>query len=134
MKGFLAEFKAFAMKGNVVDLAVAVVIGGAFGQIVTSLVNNIVMPALGIIIGGIDFTHLIYTVGDAKIAYGLFLQAVVNFVIIAFVIFMALKLIDKAQKLGKKEAGATPDAPKEPAEDIQLLREIRDSLRQRSHG
>ena len=129
MKNFLEEFKAFAMKGNVVDLAVAVVIGAAFGKIVSSLVDNIVMPLIGIIIGGIDFTTLTYTVGDAQIAYGLFLQAIVDFIIIAFVIFVAVKMINKAEKLGEQEAEPEPEKPAEPTEEVKLLREIRDNLR-----
>lgn len=128
MKNFLEEFKAFAMKGNVVDLAVAVVIGGAFGKIVTALVDNIVMPVIGIIVGGINFTHLTYTVGKAQIAYGQFLQATVDFVIIAFVIFVAIKLLNKAQSIGAKTTTVEPEKPAEPTEEVKLLREIRDSL------
>ena len=132
MKSFLEEFKAFAIKGNVVDLAVAVVIGAAFGKIVSSLVDNIVMPVIGILVGGISFSSLTYSFGDAIISYGLFLQAVVDFVIIAFVIFVAVKMINKAQSLTEDEQPASEAAPAEPTEEVKLLREIRDSLRHRS--
>lgn len=129
MKAFIEEFKAFAVKGNVVDLAVAVVIGAAFGKIVSSLVANIIMPIVGIILGGIDFSTMSTQVGDAQITYGVFLQSVVDFVIVAFVIFLVVKAISKAQKLGAEEEAPAEEAPAEPSEDIKLLREIRDSLR-----
>lgn len=125
MHGFISEFKAFAMRGNVVDLAVAVVIGGAFGKIVSSLVDNIFMPIIGIIMGGIDFTGLVATFGEATITYGKFIQSVIDFVIIAFVIFLVVKAMTKMQK--KEEAA--PAAPAEPSEEVKLLREIRDSVR-----
>lgn len=127
MKGFIDEFKAFAMKGNVVDLAVAVVIGAAFGKIVSSLVDNIIMPLVGILLGGINFGNLMINVGNATVTYGVFLQSVVDFVIIAFVIFLVIKAINKAS--GPEEPAE--DAPAPTPEDIQLLREIRDSLRNR---
>lgn len=118
------EFKAFIAKGNVLDLAVAVIIGGAFGAIVTSLVNDIIMPLIGVILGGTDFTTLAITVGDASITYGNFIQAIINFLIIAFVIFM---IVRSANSMKKKEEPA-PAAPKGPsAED--LLAEIRDLLK-----
>ncbi|MEZ4200536.1 MAG: large-conductance mechanosensitive channel protein MscL [Candidatus Paceibacterota bacterium] len=125
MKGFIEEFKAFAMKGNVVDLAVAVVIGAAFGKIVSSLVDNIIMPLVGVLLGGVDFTGYSAEIGDASVTYGVFLQSVVDFVIIAFVIFLVIKAINKAQGPEEKKE----EAPAEPPEDIKLLREIRDSLR-----
>lgn len=124
MKGFVAEFKAFAMRGNVVDLAVAVVIGAAFGKIVSSLVENIFMPIIGILVGGVDFTGWSLTVGEATITYGAFMQSVFDFVIVAFVIFMVVKAMAKMQK--KEEASPTP---KEPTAEVKLLTEIRDSLR-----
>lgn len=124
MKGFVDEFKAFAMKGNVLDLAVAVVIGAAFGKIVSALVDSIIMPLVGILLGGVSFTNLTTTVGDATIAYGAFIQAVVDFVIVAFVIFLVIKAISRAKGEGEPEE----DTPAAPPEDIQLLREIRDSL------
>ena len=116
------EFKAFALKGSVVDLAVGVVIGGAFGAIVASLVGDIIMPMIGIITGGIDFSGLAYKVGGANIAYGKFIQAAFIFTIVTFVLFMVMKAINKM----KKEEAAAPAAT---PEDIVLLREIRDSLR-----
>jgi large conductance mechanosensitive channel len=125
MKNFVAEFKAFAMKGNVIDLAVAVVIGAAFGKIVSSLVENIVTPLIGVLLGGVDFTGLSVQVGEATVKYGVFLQSVFDFIIIAFAIFLAIKALSKLQK---KEEEA-PAAPAPTPEDIQLLREIRDSLR-----
>ncbi|MEZ4194990.1 MAG: large-conductance mechanosensitive channel protein MscL [Candidatus Paceibacterota bacterium] len=129
MKNFVEEFKAFAMKGNVVDLAVAVVIGAAFGKIVSSLVENIVMPLIGLLLGGVNFTTWAYQIGEGDeavvVAYGLFIQNVFDFLVIAFAVFMAIKLMSRLQK---KEEEA-PAAPKAPAEDIVLLREIRDSLK-----
>ncbi|PIR32142.1 MAG: large conductance mechanosensitive channel protein MscL [Alphaproteobacteria bacterium CG11_big_fil_rev_8_21_14_0_20_44_7] len=126
------EFKEFAMKGNVVDMAVGIIIGAAFGKIVASFVANIVMPPLGLLIGGVDFTDLAYVLkpaeGDAEavvLAYGAFIQTVFDFVIVAFAIFMAIKAMNS---LKKKEEEA-PAAPAKPAEDILLLREIRDSLK-----
>jgi large conductance mechanosensitive channel len=94
----LKEFKAFIMRGSVVDLAVAVIIGGAFGKIVTSLVSDIIMPVIGLIIGGIDFTGLALTIGSAKVTYGNFINNIINFIIIAFVIFMMIKIIDNLKK------------------------------------
>ncbi len=129
MKSFIEEFKAFAVKGNVIDLAVAVVIGAAFGKIVASLVDNIIMPIVGMLIGGIDLRSLNYTVGSASISYGVFLQAVVDFVIIALVIFMVIKAMNRAQELTAKKEAAAPAAPAEPSDEVKLLREIRDSLR-----
>lgn len=119
------DFKAFAMKGNVLDLAVAVVIGAAFGAIVSSLVDSIIMPLVGILTGGIDFSQsLILTVGDAKVKFGEFIQAIINFVIIAFSIFMFVRVLSKLQ--GKK-------AEEEPEPEIdtkeELLKEIRDLLK-----
>jgi large conductance mechanosensitive channel len=125
MKNLAAEFKAFAMRGNVVDLAVAVVIGAAFGKIVSSLVENIVTPLIGVIIGGVDFTTLSLQVGAATVTYGVFLQSIFDFVVIAFAVFMAIKALSNLQK--KEEAA--PAAPAPTPEDIVLLREIRDSLR-----
>lgn len=120
------------MKGNVLDLAVAVVIGAAFGKIVSSLVDNIIMPLVGILIGGINFGSLSYSVGSATVSYGNFLQAVVDFVIVAFVIFLVVKAINHAQKFGKEPEPVTEARPVEPPEEIKLLREIRDSLQRHS--
>ena len=129
MRGFIQEFKAFAMKGNVIDLAVAVVIGAAFGKIVSSLVDNIITPIIGLLMGGLDFSGLSYNVKDAIITYGVFIQSIIDFVIVAFVIFMVIKGINKARSLGEDDAPATEDKPAEPSEEVKLLREIRDSLR-----
>ena len=125
------EFKAFVMRGNVVDMAVGVIIGGAFGKIVTSLVNDIFMPIIGMVLGNVDFTSLEIKLGEpvegaqqAAIRYGMFIQEIVNFLIIAFCIFMVIKLINKAKK--KKDEEPTP-AP-EPTKEEVLLTEIRDAL------
>jgi len=124
MKSFIEEFKAFAVRGNVIDLAVAVIIGGAFGKIVSSLVDTIVMPVIGLLLGGINFTGWAFTVGEIIIPYGKFIQSVVDFVIIAFVIFIALRTLRRFEK--KKEMEAKPV---ESSEEILLLREIRDALK-----
>jgi large conductance mechanosensitive channel len=118
----LKEFKAFAMRGNVVDLAVAVIIGAAFGKIITSLVDGIIMPLIGLLLGGIDITDKSFVFGQATFKWGMFLQSVIDFTIIAFCIFMALKLINAMQK--KEEA-----APSKPSEEVVLLTEIRDLLK-----
>lgn len=130
MKAFFDEFKAFAMKGNVIDLAVAVVIGAAFGKIVSSLVENIITPLIGLLMGGMDFSGLSYNVGDAVVTYGVFIQSVIDFVIVAFVIFMVIKGLNHAQDaFDKKEEEAKEEKPAEPSEEVKLLREIRDSLK-----
>ena len=125
------EFKAFVMRGNVVDMAVGVIIGGAFGKIVTSLVNDIFMPIIGMILGNVDFSSLEIKLGEpvegaeqAAIRYGMFIQEIVNFLIIALCIFMFIKVINKMQK--KKEEAPAP-AP-EPTKEEVLLTEIRDAL------
>lgn len=129
MKSFIDEFKAFAMKGNVVDLAVAVVIGAAFGKIVSSLVANIITPLIGLLMGGVDLTGYSYMVGDAEVTYGVFLQSIIDFVIVALVIFLVVKALNKAQEMGKKEEVKAEEKPAEPSEEVKLLREIRDSVR-----
>jgi large conductance mechanosensitive channel len=121
------DFKKFAIKGNVIDLAVAVVIGGAFGRIVTSLVNDIIMPILGIILGGVSFRELQLQYKDAVIGYGMFLQNIVDFFLIAFSIFIVIKII---RGMKKKEEPAAP-APPPVAKEIILLEEIRDILKTR---
>ena len=128
----LKEFKAFALKGNVIDLAVAVIIGGAFGKIITSLVNDIIMPIIGVIMGGVSFTDLKYVITPASgdiaevaILYGSFIQAIVDFLIIAFCIFLFIKLLASAKK---KEAEAVL-APAAPSEEVVLLEQIRDLLK-----
>lgn len=121
----IKEFKKFISRGNVVDLAVGVVIGSAFGKIVSSLVDNIIMPLVGIVIGGIDFTKLSVTLLDVEIQFGIFLQNVVDFLIIAFCIFMVVKLFNKVtHKQEKKE-----EKPTKPNQEI-LLEEIRDLLKE----
>ena len=124
----LKEFMDFVKKGNVLDLAVAVIIGGAFGAIIGSLVEDILMPLIGIIIGGVDFTGLAINMGEATLTYGNFIQAVINFLIIAFVIFMLIRQVKKLEK----PAEAAPAAPPEPSAEEKLLTEIRDLLKQRS--
>ncbi|NWG34454.1 MAG: large conductance mechanosensitive channel protein MscL [Chloroflexi bacterium] len=103
----LKEFKEFAMRGNVMDLAIAVIIGGAFGKIIASLVNDILMPLIGLLLGGLDFSGLSVAVGEAVIAYGAFIQAVVDFIIVAFVIFLLVRAMNKMKK-------PAPAAPAEP--------------------
>jgi large conductance mechanosensitive channel len=120
----IKEFREFLNKGNVIDLAVAVIIGGAFGAIVNSLVNDIIMPLIGILLGGLDFSLLTITVGDAVVAYGLFLQAIVNFLVIAFVIFLVVRSYNRMQQ--KEEE--TPAPPPAPSAEVLLLTEIRDLL------
>lgn len=127
MKKFVSEFKEFISRGNVLDMAVGVVIGGAFTAIVTALVDNIITPLIGILVGGLDFTGLSVKVGEATIGYGAFIQAVINFMLISFVIFCVIRGFNKLAKK-KEEAPAAPPAPPAPAEDVVLLREIRDLL------
>ncbi|MBK8900977.1 MAG: large-conductance mechanosensitive channel protein MscL [Anaerolineaceae bacterium] len=123
----LREFREFIAKGNVLDLAVAVIIGAAFGAIVTSLVNDIIMPLIGVILGGVDFTTLAIQVGEATITYGNFIQAIINFLLIAFVIFM---IVRTANNMKKKEE-ETPASPSGPTTE-ELLMEIRDLLKAKS--
>lgn len=123
----IKEFQDFINKGNIIDLAVAVIIGGAFGAIISSLVADIIMPLIGIIIGGIDFTGLSLKVGNAELTYGNFIQASVNFLIIAFVIFLVIRQIEKM----KKPSETAPAAPPPPSPEEKLLTEIRDILQQK---
>ncbi len=123
--GMLQEFKTFAMKGNVVDLAVGVIIGGAFGKIVTSLVGDVIMPLVGLLLGGVNFAALSATVGSATLAYGKFLQSCVDFLIIAWAIFLAIKVINRL----RREEPAAPAAPPAPPRQEVLLEEIRDLLK-----
>ncbi|MCF7816103.1 MAG: large-conductance mechanosensitive channel protein MscL [Candidatus Pacebacteria bacterium] len=125
MESFLKEFKAFAIRGNVVDLAVAVVIGGAFGKIVSSLVDTVIMPTMGVMLGGINFTGWVLKIGESTIAYGKFIQAIVDFIIIAFVVFVVIRALSRFEKKKEVEKKASPA----PSEEVVLLREIRDSLR-----
>ena len=125
----LKEFRDFLMRGNVMDLAVAVVIGAAFSNIVNSLVNDIIMPIIGIILGGIDFSGLSIQVGSANVTYGNFLQAVVNFILIGWVIFLLIKAVNRLETgFASSKEGAAEEEPAATPEDIQLLRQIRDLL------
>jgi large conductance mechanosensitive channel len=141
MGKFLSDFKAFAMRGNVVDMAVGVIIGGAFGQIVTSLVNDVMMPVIGFVTGGIDFKNFKYILKDAvvdannvvitpavSIDYGVFINYVINFIIVAFCIFVAIRTINKF----RKQEEAAPAAPPAPSKEEVLLTEIRDLLKQQA--
>ena len=123
-----SEFKKFIMRGNVVDLAVGVVMGGAFSNIVTSLVNNIIMPIIGILIGGIDFSKLSFKVFNAEVKYGLFIQQIVDFLIIAFCIFLFVKAINSLDNKFKKDK--KEEEVKEEKEEVKLLKEIRDLLKE----
>lgn len=126
MKKFISEFKDFISRGNVLDMAVGVIIGGAFGKIVTSLVNDIIMPLVGILIGGHDFSGLVLKINDAKITYGVFIQNVVDFLIVAFCIFVFIKALNKLKrKKDKEEETAAPQKN----EEVLLLEEIRDLLK-----
>lgn len=132
--GMLQEFKEFAVKGNVVDMAVGVIIGTAFGKIVSSLVADVVMPPIGVLLGGVNFSDLAITVREAMgetpavvISYGKFIQTVIDFTIIAFVIFLAIKAINSMKR--KAEAPPAPAAPPAPPPEQVLLREIRDLLK-----
>jgi len=107
----LKEFKEFAIRGNVMDLAVAVIIGGAFGKIVTSLVDDIIMPLVGLLIGGIDFKSLAFTVGSAKVTYGSFFQNIVDFIIVAFVIFLMVRAINSTKQPAPTAAPTTKECP-----------------------
>lgn len=131
----IKEFKEFISKGNVVDLAVGVIIGGAFGKIVSSLVDNILMPIIGAIIGGVDFSDLSIKIGKANIAYGLFIQNVIDFLIIAFCVFIFVKGVNRlsnvTEKLKKKEE--EKEAKEEPKEDeLSVLKEIRTELKKQN--
>jgi large conductance mechanosensitive channel len=121
----LKEFKAFAMRGNVMDMAVGIIIGAAFGKIVSSFVGDVLMPIIGSLTGGVDFSSLSVTVGDAVVNYGLFIQSIVDFVIVAFSIFIVIRQMNKMKK--KQDDGAK-DAPPPPREQV-LLEEIRDLLK-----
>jgi large conductance mechanosensitive channel len=123
---WIREFREFAVKGNVVDLAVGVIIGTAFGKIVSSFVADIVMPLIGILIGGIQYEDLVLQVGEAQITYGKFLQNVIDFVIIAWVIFLMVKVINHFRRKQEQEPAAAP-----PPRDVQLLEEIRDLLKKK---
>ncbi|EPD9049489.1 large conductance mechanosensitive channel protein MscL [Listeria monocytogenes] len=125
MKKMLVEFRDFALKGNVLDLAVAVVIGAAFGKIVSSLVDNIIMPLVGVLLGGLDFTDLSVKVGKSVIQYGAFIQSIVDFIIIAFAIFIFVKVLTSFIKKKEQTVEETPVPPTE-----EYLKEIRDLLKE----
>ena len=127
-KGFFGEFKQFIARGNVMDMAVGVIIGGAFSAITTSLINDIIMPLLGILTGSISFADLSVTVGGAVITYGNFVQAVLNFLVMAFVVFCLVKAMNSFHKK-KEEAPAAPAPEPEPSNEEKLLAEIRDLLK-----
>ena len=125
--GFLAEFKTFIARGNVMDMAVGVIIGGAFSNITTSLINDIVMPVLGIFTSSVSFAELTLNIGPAVVTYGNFIQAVLNFLIMAFVVFCLVKALNRFHK--KKEAAPPP--PPGPSAEEKLLTEIRDLLKEK---
>ena len=127
MKQLLKEFKEFISKGNIVDMAIGVIIGSAFGKIVTSLVNDIFMPIIGVIIGGLDFSNLSIKVGNSTIMYGSFIQNVVDFLIVAACIFFMIKVLSKFKKKEEVKTKTTVD------ENTLLLREIRDLLKKKSN-
>lgn len=145
--GMIKEFKEFAMRGNVVDMAVGIIIGGAFGKIVSSLVNDVIMPPIGMLLGGVDFASLKLTIQEATaetvneagetvaaveavtINYGSFINVVLDFIIVAFAIFMMIKMMNKATEAMKKEEEEKPAEPPKPSNEEVLLTEIRDALR-----
>ena len=122
--GFVKEFKEFAMKGNVMDMAVGVIIGGAFGKIVSSLVDDVLMPIIGMLTGGVDFNGLVATVGDAQVKYGTFIQNIIDFLIITLCIFCMIKAMNKL----KKQEEPAPEAPAGPTTE-ELLADIKDILK-----
>lgn len=134
--GFIQEFKEFAVKGNVADMAVGVIIGGAFGKIVTSLIDNVIMPPIGVLGGGTNFSDLALTLkaaqGDTPAVlwkYGAFVQSVVDFVVLAFIVFMMVKAMNRLTQRSKKEEQPPASVPDVPPADIVLLTEIRDLLK-----
>lgn len=128
----LKEFRDFAMRGNVLDLAIGFVMGAAFIAIVNSMVNDLIMPLVGIVLGGLDFTGLAISVGSASITYGNFIQAIINFLIIAFVLFLIVRSVNKLTESQAKEETAAP--PPEPTAEEKLLTEIRDLLKEKQSG
>lgn len=136
--GILQEFKKFAVRGNVIDLAVGVIIGGAFGKITASLVNDVLMPFIGMFLGGVDFSKLAIRLPDFYgkgtenlLNIGLLLSAIIDFVIIAFVVFLMVRAINRLKEKDKEEAPAAPPAPPEPSAEEKLLAEIRDLLKEK---
>ena len=130
VNGFISEFKTFISRGNVIDLAVGVIVGGAFSKIVTSLVNDILTPIIGILIGGKDLSNLALKIGDANIAYGAFIQNIIDFLIIAFCIFIFIKFINRIFLKSKEEKKEEKkDEPPKKSDEVILLEEIRDLLK-----
>ena len=129
--GFLQDFKAFALKGNVVDMAVGVIIGGAFGKIVTSLVNDVLTPIIGVFLGGLNFSELSFGLKDAQINYGLFIQTIVDFLIIAACIFAMVKVFEKFKMKEEPKKEEKKEEPKK-SDEVLLLEEIRDLLKKNS--
>ena len=125
MKKFLAEFKEFALKGNMLDLAVGVIVGAAFNAVVKSIVNDIFTPIIGMILGGLDFSSLCVKIGEAAVNYGAFIQNIINFLITAFSLFLVVKTMNKFKKSEEKKEEAAP----EKSEEVKLLEEIRDALK-----
>ncbi len=131
-RGFVTEFKDFISRGNVIDMAVGIVVGAAFTAIVNSLVDNIIMPLIGIIMGGIDFTGLSVVIGSATIAYGNFIQAVINFLLISLVVFVLIKVINGIHERAKRDEVVVVDEPATPTHDeltLDMLTQIRDELK-----
>ena len=136
--GMMQEFKTFAMRGNVVDMAVGVIIGGAFGKIVSSLVSDVIMPPIGILLGGMDFSKLAITLKQAAegkdavlLKYGVFINTVIDFIIVAFCIFLMVKLMNAAKKKEEAKPAPAPAAPPEPSDEVKLLTQIRDALQKK---
>ena len=132
MKNIVKEFKEFISRGNVIDLAVGVIIGGAFGKIVSSLVDNILMPLIGILLGGIDFSNLSIKLKDATINYGLFIQNVIDFLIVAFCVFLLVKFVNKLSSIADKKKKKEEKKEDIKPADIVLLEEIRDLLKKQN--
>ena len=130
MRKFLEEFKAFAMRGNVMDMAVGVIVGGAFSSITNSLINDIIMPIVGIFVSEASFADLSFTIGQAVITYGNFIQAIINFLILAFVVFCMVKAVNKVARKKAAEP-APPPPPPESSNEEKLLMEIRDLLKEK---
>ena len=127
----LKDFREFISRGNVIDLAVAVIIGTAFTAIVKSLVDDLIMPLIGVVVGGVDFTMLVVTVGEATVSYGNFLQAIINFLLIALVVFLLTRSIKRMQERLEKAKEVPSVAPPAPSAEERLLTEIRDLLREK---
>lgn len=131
MKKVIEEFKEFISKGNVIDLAVGVIIGASFGKIVTSLVNDVIMPLIGVILGGISFTDLNFKIKDATITYGNFIQNIIDFLIVAFCIFILVKFVNRLTILTKKEENKKDDSKTTKSDEVLLLEQIRDLLKKK---